>query len=122
MSLTEFFYITFGFQMFAVYCEFVSLFRGQPQWRVYAILACSFGALYDLVGVVDSLLERHYESMGVYVFALALNIMIIFFLWRTWKDRKKVTEALGAKTKALRDKIVRKLRETRKPSPVRVPV
>jgi hypothetical protein len=42
--------------------------------------------------------------------------------WRNWKNRKKIMKALGGKAKALRDKLVKRMREGTTPSPVKVPV
>lgn len=54
-----------------------------------------------------------------------LGVAVLLFLaWLDWRKRKrrKAAEALGAKAKARRDALVRKVRESLRPSPVRVPV
>jgi membrane protein DedA with SNARE-associated domain len=53
--------------------------------------------------------------------AIGVAVLVFIFWWTGRRKRRQAPRSLGAKSKALRDAIVRRVRELR-PSPVRVPV
>ena len=56
------------------------------------------------------------------VVLMAINLALLWVYWRRWrKGRRRLRDALGAKSRALRDALVRKTRESAQPRPVRVP-
>jgi hypothetical protein len=53
---------------------------------------------------------------------LAAVLAVLWVSWRRWrKGKRRLRDALGAKSRALRDALVRKSRESAQPRPVRVP-
>ena len=51
-----------------------------------------------------------------------VTLMVLWMYWQRWrKGKRKLRDALGAKSRALRDALVRKTRESAQPRPVRVP-
>lgn len=54
-------------------------------------------------------------------------VYLTVWLWLLWKwlrrrkNRRRIMKMLGAKSRALRDKLVRSLRDSMQPSPVRIP-
>lgn len=52
----------------------------------------------------------------------AVTLMVLWMYWRRWrKGKRRLRDALGAKSRALRDALVRKSRESAQPRPVQVP-
>lgn len=89
------------------------------RWKVYEILGDFLIGLANLIGAIVLAFQRN--PAGCINFAFAVWMFWEMWKdWRNWKNRKKVTEALGYKTRALRDKLVKRVRELG-PSPVRVP-
>ena len=81
----------------------------------YALFAAG-----DALNGIGSLMRAQWGS-AAWSFALAM-----FFAWLAWKrwrrHRKRAAALLGAKSRALRDALVRKAREAAKPRPVLRPV
>lgn len=51
-----------------------------------------------------------------------VTLMVLWMYWQRWrKGKRRLRDALGAKSRALRDALVRKSRESAQPRPVRVP-
>jgi hypothetical protein len=95
--------------------------RDDPRWRVWGILANVIVFTVDLVNAIDAAVTGHLGGMILNVLGMIWAALVIWFLWRNWKGRKRVTDALGAKSRALREKVVRKMREVTVPSPAPVP-
>lgn len=73
-----------------------------------------------IVNVSDSSLGGfRWITAGLDMFMIGLVIYEVWQAWRRWRDKRKAFEALGAKSKALRDKLVKNLRDTTQPSPSR---
>lgn len=111
-----------GFLLVCLACQIYFGVRGDSRWAVYGIMANGAAAIYNLVMLFIDFKDHHYADTGWNTFGFLLSVWCIWWLWRNWKDKKKVKEALGAKSKALRDKLVRKVREGSQPRPVKVPV
>jgi hypothetical protein len=73
-------------------------------------LGCAAGCL---VGAVAS--RAWLLAVGAVVSAV---IAVILYWWWRRKDRKRAASLIGAKSRALRDALVRRARETAKPRPV----
>lgn len=99
-----------------------SMFHNDDRWRVWAILANSITCLVDLGTFIYYLFKGNPSQAAWGIGGATVSAFVVWWLWRNWKDKKKVKEALGAKSRALRDKLVRKVRETQQPRPVKVPV
>ena len=91
------------------------------QWRVLVTVTFLILFTVNLVGVIVYAFDSDYASVGVSAFGMIWCSLVIWWLWRNRKDRRKAAEFLGAKSRALRDKVVRKMRETQVPSPSPVP-
>lgn len=56
------------------------------------------------------------------ILSYATAVVLAWLWWRNRKRRKRVLDALGAKSRALRDALVRRTREAAQPRPVLRPV
>lgn len=56
------------------------------------------------------------------VSVVQVGIALAIWWWRKRRDRKRALDALGAKSRALRDALVRKARDAARPRPVLRPV
>lgn len=92
--------------------EFLSWLAG------YVMLLVFFAA--DVVNVIVYLHDRNWGEAGAWLVSLGIAIWALRRS-RGNKNRKKAAELLGAKSRALRDKLVEKAREAM-PRPVPVPV
>ena len=84
-------------------------YGGDMMFRLYAIG-------FTLFAAQDALRQSwlHFVVDGTFA---------AFYAWQWYrKDRRKVRDVLGAKSRALRDALVRKAREVAKPRPVLRPV
>ena len=83
-----------------------------------AIFAVAIGS-----GLNAALCLRTHDFRGFAVNSVisVVNWILLIFLIRRLLRHKKVMRALGSKSRALRAKLVQKMREARQPSPVRVP-
>lgn len=73
----------------------------------------------DIINLIVTLHDRNWDWAGFWAFALLYTLHIMRNLWRGGKH-KRVLEALGAKSRALREKLVQKARDAA-PVPARVP-
>lgn len=62
---------------------------------------------------------RDWVSMVINGVFMVVVIWMLWDLWKKWKNKKKALSAIGAKTKALRDKLVKNMRDTAQPAPSR---
>lgn len=74
----------------------------------------------DVVNLIVYLHDRNWGQAAVWLLNLGLAIWGLNSGWRN-KRRKKATELLGAKSRALRDKLVKKIRDAA-PHPAPIPV
>jgi hypothetical protein len=102
--------------------QMVHLFRGDERWRVWGILANGLTCVVNFGSFIYYTLKGQPENAAWSAGGFTIGAFMVWWLWRNWKDKKKVKEALGAKSKALRDKLVKKVKQTAQPRPVRVPV
>jgi len=91
------------------------------RWVVWSLLMDATFAIADIIWGVQYLFHDPPWSAFSFTFA-AYWIWQFWDDWRNWKDKKKIREALGAKSRALRDNLVKRMREGASPSPVRIPV
>lgn len=96
-------------------------FRADDRVFIWGLALNAVIALNDTGEIIYCLLKGRYADIPMWGIGLAFAIFIIWLILRQWKNKDKVKAALGAKTKALRDKIVRRMRETEQPTPVRIP-
>lgn len=75
---------------------------------VSGVILVLFG---DVAWFVSNLLSQNWLGAGMDVFWFT----VLIILWFRWKPRRKrkIKKLIGAKAKALRDKIVRKLKDAR---------
>jgi hypothetical protein len=88
-------------------------------WGIFAWLSAVVSDVLVIIAGVTSGNVAEVTLGVVFLLAAAGNL---WWLWRNRGNRKKTRELPGAKSRVLRDKIVRKLREVTTPSPVPVPV
>lgn len=94
--------------------EFLSWLTG------YVMLWVFFAA--DVVNVIVWLHNRNWGEAGIWLVNLGVAIWALNRNWKS-RHRKKAVDALGAKSRALREKLVEKMRDTMPhPAPVPVPV
>ena len=91
------------------------------RWVTWDILSDILIATVNLIGGIVSALKGDWAS-GINLTIAAWFFWMAWRKWRRWKNRKKATQALGAKSKALRDSLVKRMREGLRPSPVKVPI
>lgn len=104
-------------------------------WAYFIVFGAGLVAYVAGFRRLSDALELAMDALfAVWVLCLFLNrqwglawlgvAVMVFMAWLDWRKRKKrkAGEALGAKSKALRDSLVRKARELRQPRPQRVPV
>lgn len=99
-----------------------SMFHGDERWRIWGMLANGITACVDFGSFIYYMIKGNAGQAAWCGSAGLLAAFIVWWLWRNWKDKKKAKEALGAKSKALRDKLVDKVKQTQQPRPVKVPV
>jgi O-antigen/teichoic acid export membrane protein len=119
MSIIEWEYL--GVLIICFVAQMINIFRGDERWRIWAILANGINALVDFGSAIYYILHGKPVSAVEDLLWGTFALLIVLWLWRNWKDKKKVKEVLGAKSKALRDKLVKKARESAQPRPVRIP-
>ena len=73
----------------------------------------------DVVITAGEFVSRYWLNSGVMA---AVTAWVAWRLWRKRKNRKRALDALGAKSRALRDALVRKARDAARPRPVLRPV
>jgi uncharacterized membrane protein YfcA len=92
-------------------------------WCVYRLV----GGRYSYVGgwitsglgvLAVSLIGRHWLTAA---FAAASLLVALAVWWWKRKDRKRAASLVGAKSRALRDALVRRAREVARPRPVLKP-
>lgn len=88
---------------------------------MYLLFAWVIVFIQDVVYDILDIIHRDWPGLGLSLGLTAFAAWMLWNKWRGWKDRRKVMDALGAKSRALRDKLVEKMREGRQPSPVRIP-
>jgi peptidoglycan/LPS O-acetylase OafA/YrhL len=76
------------------------------------------GTLYGVLGIAGCLFgliaytqRGDTGSAAICAAGIVILVRYLYSLWKKWKNRKKVLAALGAKSKALRDALVRRMRE-----------
>jgi hypothetical protein len=113
----------FYFALVAIAVEFwFYLFKkDDPRWIIWGVVANVFVGLCDLISAIIAAMHGQWGAAGGDFLAFGIAVFCIWWLLRRWKDRKKVMALLGAKTRALRDKVVKRMKETTVPSPVRIP-
>lgn len=115
-------WVVLGVQVVSVFLSALAMRKGDVSLEaVYMVIAYGAAFLWDLGWFIASLARHDYLSAGFYLAAGAFCAWMIRRWWRKWKDRKKITQLLGAKSRALREKLVRVMREGQQPSPVKVP-
>jgi hypothetical protein len=76
------------------------------------VIAGSFFITADTVFLIDDIRHGHTGLASFDAFMIALWLFILWMEWRDWKnDRKRITALIGAKSRALRDRLVRKMAE-----------
>lgn len=120
--MTDLFYIVAAVQGASVFLSAVAHRKGDKGLEAcYMIILYGAGAFLDLTFAGSCLLRHDYGDTGLALACAAANIFLAWRWWRKWKDRKKIAQLLGAKSRALREKLVRVMREGQQPSPVKVP-
>jgi hypothetical protein len=95
--------------------------RMSPQ--TYATLITIYGLFYipgTIILIIFHITHHQWIFVPVYILIDVLIIKAIWDAWKRWKDKRKAFAALGNKAKALRDKLVKNMREGMQPSPVRI--
>ncbi len=101
--------------------QFVSLRRRDNVRYLWAI--AMWGALVfpaDIICAIIDGLHNRWGDVAVDLFYAAVTVFLVWYSWRNKKKRKKALDALGAKSKALREAIVKKMREVQQPAPIPV--
>jgi hypothetical protein len=99
--------------------ELVLYARGRANPSMEAAGFALFSAGDTLTGI-GSLMRAQW---GGAAWNFALGAFFAWLAWRRWrKHRKRIAALLGAKSRALRDVLVRKAKEAAKPRPVLRPV
>jgi heme A synthase len=102
---------------------FVMWFKRKISSQTY-VTAVTIWALLIFVGLIGSTIidiKRHsWGNVAGDILFLALTAWILWDVWKRWKDKKKAAELIGAKTRALKDKVLRKYREGLQPIPERI--
>jgi hypothetical protein len=95
------------------------MMTGHPfQWRLLTTATYLILFMINLAGVIVYALDSHYGGVALSVLGMIWCGLVIWWLWRNRGNRGKALGFLGAKSRALRDKVVRKMREVTVPSPV----
>jgi ABC-type transport system involved in cytochrome bd biosynthesis fused ATPase/permease subunit len=115
-------FVLLAFGWICVLWEYRLVFKHDTRWHIWAVLAQVFFVIAQFILFISALEHHDWGGAGVEFLLIIISILVIWWFLRRWKDRKKAMEMLGAKTRALRDKVVKKMRETTVPSPVRIPV
>jgi hypothetical protein len=96
--------------------------RGERfQWRVLTTAMYLILFTVSLVGVIVYALDSDYWDAAWCALGVIWCGFLIWWLWRNGRDRRKAAGFLGAKSRALREKVVKKMRELQVPSPAPVP-
>lgn len=88
-------------------------------WLAGFAMLCVF-LFADVVNLIVYLHDRNWVQAAIWLVNLGIAIWAFRSGWRN-KRRKKAMEALGAKSRALRDKLAEKMRDAM-PHPAPVPV
>jgi Flp pilus assembly protein TadB len=96
--------------------EALSLALARLRWTIPAGRYWGRCALINAaLALIDLAAGVRWIAAGV---AIAALIALALWWWNRRKDRKRATGLLGAKSRALRDALVRKARELTQPRPV----
>lgn len=91
-----------------------------PEARAYGLrLAVRMGAYGNGGAAFGAATGHRWLCMAVF---LTVGALVALWIWWRRKKRRSVSALLGAKSRALRDALVRRAREVAKPRPVRRPV
>ena len=95
--------------------ELVMRWRGSPR----PAMECAAYALFVIGDVLFGIGALMRSQWGLAAWDFALAAFWAWLLWRWWRKRRdRITALLGAKSRALRDALVRKQRELARPRPV----
>lgn len=70
----------------------------------------------EVAGIVLAVLSGTYALAAVYAIDLAIQLWLLWQHWR--KIRRRIAASLGAKSRALRDALVKRARQAARPRPV----
>lgn len=102
-----------------VITEMVFWWRGDPR----PAMECAGWALFVIADILYAVGDLMRQRWGAVAWDLILATYFAWLLWRRWrKHRKTVAALLGAKSRALRDALVRRQREVARSRPVLRPV
>lgn len=80
----------------------------------FVVIVTIYGVL-NIAGniflVIVAITHHDWAIVPLWTFFIAVTAWYVYHTWKKWKNRKKVLAALGAKSKALRDKLVQRVRE-----------
>jgi uncharacterized membrane protein YfcA len=89
-------------------------FRDRLHPDTYVVAGTIYGVL-ALIGTVFGFIVYAQRSDAGDTTISGVGIIVLIYylyrLWKNWKNRKKTLAALGAKSKALRDTLVRRMRQ-----------
>lgn len=80
----------------------------------YVVIVTIYGVLNvagNVILIVSDIEHHDWTLIPLWIFFIVIVSWYVYITWKRWKNRKKVLQAIGAKSKALRDALVRRMRE-----------
>lgn len=95
------------------------------RFRILVTMAAALAAVSSVFFLAYYVQHRNISQEAFYTVLLGVDIAVLYDIWKHWwrKRKNRASALIGAKSRALRDKLVQRVRELKpRPAPVPVPV